>query len=38
MEVLDDGALTDRIYDNADFDMFNWGWYVDVDPSSILRS
>jgi peptide/nickel transport system substrate-binding protein len=37
LEVLDDGALTDRIYDNADFDMFNWGWYVDVDPTSILR-
>jgi peptide/nickel transport system substrate-binding protein len=37
IEVLDDGALTDRIYDNADFDMFTWGWYVDVDPASILR-
>ncbi len=37
IEVLNDGALTDRIYDNANFDMFIWGWYVDVDPSSILK-
>ena len=37
IEVLDDGSLTDRIYDNADFDMFTWGWWVDIDPTSILR-
>lgn len=37
IETLDDGALTDRIYDNSDFDMFIWGWGGDVDPSTLLR-
>jgi peptide/nickel transport system substrate-binding protein len=36
VSVIDEGTLTDRIYD-GDFDMFIWGWYVDVDPSSILK-
>lgn len=37
IEVLDSGVLTDRIYDNGDYDMFIWGYYMDVDPTSILR-
>lgn len=37
IETLDNGALTDRIYDNSDFDMFIWGWGGDVDPSTLLR-
>lgn len=36
IETLDDGALTDRIYDSSDFDMFIWGWGGDVDPSTLL--
>lgn len=36
LSVIDEGTLTDRIYD-GDFDMFIWGWYVDVDPTSILK-
>ena len=36
ISVIDEGTLTDRIYD-GDFDMFIWGWFVDVDPSSILK-
>ncbi len=36
VSVIDEGTLTDRIYD-GDFDMFIWGWFVDVDPSSILK-
>lgn len=36
VSVIDEGTLTDRIYE-GDFDMFIWGWYVDVDPSSILK-
>lgn len=36
VSVIDEGTLTDRIYE-GDFDMFIWGWYVDVDPTSILK-
>jgi len=36
ISVIDEGTLTDRIFD-GDFDMFIWGWFVDVDPSSILK-
>ena len=36
ISVIDEGTLTDRIYE-GDFDMFIWGWYVDVDPTSILK-
>lgn len=36
LEVLDDGALNDRIFGGADFDMFIWGWVGDVDPSTLL--
>ncbi len=36
VEVIDEGTLTDRIYE-GDFDLFIWGWFVDVDPSSILK-
>lgn len=36
VSVIDEGTLTDRIYD-GDFDLFIWGWFVDVDPSSILK-
>ncbi len=35
-QVMDDGTLSDRIYDNGDFDMFIWGWGGDVDPSFVL--
>ncbi|MFY0543794.1 ABC transporter substrate-binding protein [Brevibacillus sp. H7] len=36
VETMDDGLLTDKIYDNADFDLFIWGWGTDVDPTTIL--
>ena len=36
VSVIDEGTLTDRIYE-GDFDMFIWGWFVDVDPTSILK-
>jgi peptide/nickel transport system substrate-binding protein len=36
VETMDDGVLTDKIYDNADFDLFIWGWGTDVDPTTIL--
>ncbi|TYS67779.1 ABC transporter substrate-binding protein [Sutcliffiella horikoshii] len=37
LETVDDGLLGDRIYDNADFDMFIWGWGTDADPTTILN-
>lgn len=37
LETVDDGALTDRIYDGGRFDMFIWGWGGDVDPTTMLR-
>lgn len=37
IETLDDGALNDRIYSGADYDMFIWGWGGDVDPGTLLR-
>ncbi len=37
IDVVDSGTLTDRIYDNGDYDMFIWTYYMDPDPSSILR-
>jgi peptide/nickel transport system substrate-binding protein len=37
VETVDDGVLSDKIYDKADFDLFIWGWGTDVDPTTILR-
>jgi peptide/nickel transport system substrate-binding protein len=37
LETVDDGTLNDRIFINADFDMFIWGWAGDVDPSTMLN-
>lgn len=37
IETVDDGLLSDRIYDNADFDMFIWSWGTDADPTTILN-
>lgn len=37
LETVDDGALTDRIFNGAKFDMFIWGWGGDVDPTTMLR-
>lgn len=37
IETLDDGALNDRIFGPADFDMFIWGWGGDVDPGTLLN-
>ncbi|MGP4082252.1 ABC transporter substrate-binding protein [Pseudalkalibacillus sp. R45] len=37
IETVDDGLLSDKIYDNANFDMFIWGWGTDADPTTILN-
>lgn len=36
ISVIDEGTLTDRILE-GDFDLFIWGWFVDMDPTPILR-
>lgn len=36
IEIIDEGTLTDRIYE-GNWDLFIWGWFVDIDPSSILK-
>lgn len=36
VETIDEGMLTDKILE-GDFDLFMWGWFVDIDPSSILK-
>ncbi len=33
--VMESNKLTDTILD-GDYDMFQWGWYMDPDPDSIL--
>lgn len=37
IDVVDSGTLTDRLYDNGDFDMYIWTFFMDVDPTSILK-
>lgn len=37
IDVVDSGTLTDRLYDNGDFDMYIWTYFMDVDPTSILK-
>lgn len=37
IETVDDGVLIDKIYDDANFDMFIWGWGTDTDPTTILN-
>jgi peptide/nickel transport system substrate-binding protein len=40
--TMEEGSLTDRLYDTVDgklspdYDMFLWGWYSDLDPDPIL--
>lgn len=36
VESIDEGMLTDKILE-SNFDLFMWGFFVDVDPSSILK-
>lgn len=35
VSILDEGLIYDHIY-APDFDMFIWGWPVEVDPSNML--
>jgi peptide/nickel transport system substrate-binding protein len=36
LNIADEGAFGDRVYDNADMDMFIWSWGGDIDPGFML--
>ena len=38
LEVVDEAEFSDRIYDDADYDLFVWSWGGDIDPSFILST
>ena len=38
LEVEDEAAFSDEIYDAADYDMFVWSWGGDIDPGFILST
>jgi peptide/nickel transport system substrate-binding protein len=38
VEIVDEGAFGDRVYDNADMDMFIWWWGGDIDPGFQLST
>ena len=38
LEVVDEADFSDRIYDDADYDLFVWSWGGDIDPSFILST
>jgi len=38
LEQKDEGAFSDAVYDNADYDMFIWSWGGDIDPGFMLST
>ncbi len=36
LNIADEGAFGDRVYDNADMDMYIWSWGGDIDPGFML--
>jgi peptide/nickel transport system substrate-binding protein len=36
LNIADEGAFGDRVYDNADHDMYIWSWGGDLDPGFML--
>jgi peptide/nickel transport system substrate-binding protein len=38
LQVMSEADFSDRIYDDADYDLFVWSWGGDVDPSFILST
>jgi peptide/nickel transport system substrate-binding protein len=36
LNIADEGAFGDRVYDNADHDMYIWSWGGDIDPGFML--
>jgi peptide/nickel transport system substrate-binding protein len=38
LEQKDEGAFSDEVYDNADYDLFIWSWGGDIDPGFMLST
>jgi peptide/nickel transport system substrate-binding protein len=38
LDQKDEGAFSDEIYDNANYDMFVWSWGGDIDPGFMLST
>ena len=38
LDQKDEGAFSDEVYDNADYDMFIWSWGGDIDPGFMLST
>ncbi len=36
LNIADEGAFGDRVYDNADMDVYIWSWGGDIDPGFML--
>ena len=38
LDLMDEGAFSDQVYDNGDDDMFIWSWRGDIDPGFMLST
>jgi peptide/nickel transport system substrate-binding protein len=38
LDQKDEGAFSDEVYDNADYDLFVWSWGGDIDPGFMLST
>jgi peptide/nickel transport system substrate-binding protein len=38
IDQKDEGAFSDEVYDNADYDLFVWSWGGDIDPGFMLST
>ena len=38
LERMDEGAFYDRVYPDADYDVFIWSWRGDIDPGFLLST
>lgn len=38
LQVMDEGAMSDQVYDNGNDDMFMWSWNGDIDPGFMLST
>ena len=38
LDQMDEGAFSDEVYDNADYDLFIWSWGGDIDPGFMLST
>jgi peptide/nickel transport system substrate-binding protein len=38
LDQKDEGAFSDEVYDNADYDLFIWSWGGDIDPGFMLST